>query len=81
MVRTDRIEGTDRGIGHIADRRISQERGIRIEESGREATRQEEIMIGQTGGGESGVTRQPHKDGEMTRETETMITEDENLLL
>lgn len=81
MVRRGRIEGTDRGIGHIADRRIGRERGIRIEESGPEAMREEEMMIGHPGGGENGVTRQTHTDGEKTQETETVNTENEKLLL
>lgn len=77
MARRGRIGGTDRGIDHIADKRIGRERGIRMEGSGRGATRGEEIMIGNHAGHGSGVTPQTHLDGGGIREIEITTTEDD----
>lgn len=81
MARRGRIEGIDRGIDHNVDRQIGRETGTRIEESGREATRGEEMMIGQPVDGTSGVTRQSHIRGGGTHEIEIMVTEDDEYQL
>ena len=77
MVKRGHIEDIDRGIDLISDRWIGRERGIRIEESGRGATREEETMFGHHAGGGSGVIRQIHLHGGGIREIEANITEGE----
>lgn len=77
MATKGHIEATDRGIDHIADQRIGRERGIRIEESGREATKDEGMMIGHHAGHGSGGTPQTHLDGEGIRDIEITNTEDD----
>ena len=74
MARSGRIGGTDRGIDHVADQRKGRERGIRIGGSGREATREEEMMIDHRAGHGSEVTPQTHRDGEGIRELEITTT-------
>lgn len=80
MVKRGQIEDIDRVIDLISDRWIGRERGIHIEESGRGATREEEMMIGHHAGGGSGVIPQIHPDEGGIREIEANITEDENEL-
>lgn len=77
MAKRGRVEGIGRGIDLIADWGIGRERGIRIEESAREAMREEEMKSGHPAAGESGVALQTHRDGGGILEIESMITEDE----
>lgn len=77
--RRGHIGGTDREIDHIDEQRIGRLKGIRIDESGQEATREGEMMTGRLGDGGNGATRQTHKTGEGTRELENMVIEDRGL--